>query len=218
MRHVFLPVATVGFLFFGTTSAFAQDPKPADPPAAAPAAATAEKPKPAEEEDEFKHVTITANPLSLILTRIGLNVEYLPIKHHAIVLNPYFQVASAGTDDNKTSYTNFGAELGYHFYTGERGANGFFVGPSLLYMRSNVTDKATVAGQTAEASSNMDVYGAALDIGGQHVTKGGFTIGGGIGAMYLKASASGSANGQTSSTVKFDGVLPRFLLTVGYSF
>src|SRR5262245_54442581 len=109
MRHVVLPVATLGFFLFGTATAFADEAKPADPaaaaPAPAPAPASAEKPKPAEEEDEFKHVTITANPLSLILTRIGLNVEYLPIKHHAIVLNPYFQVASAGDESTvKTSY------------------------------------------------------------------------------------------------------------------
>jgi hypothetical protein len=133
------------------------------------------------------------------------------------VLNPYFQLASAGTDELKTSYTNYGAELGYHFYTGSRGANGFFVGPSLVFMQSNASTKSSVAGQTNEAKNSTLVYGAALDIGGQHVTKGGFTIGAGVGVMYLTASSSSSAN-QTSSTIKVSGVLPRFLFTVGYSF
>lgn len=47
------------------------------------------------------------------------------------------------------------------------------------------------------------------------MTKGGFTIGAGVGAQYLTASNTNTA---TSSTVKVSGVLPRFLLTVGYSF
>lgn len=63
----------------------------------------------------------------------------------------------------------------------------------------------------------MTIYGGALDLGGQHVTKGGFTIGAGAGVMYLTASNTGSAN-QTSSTIKISGVLPRFLFTIGYSF
>jgi hypothetical protein len=151
MRHVLLlSVASFGFVLFGLAgTALADDAKPGEPAAAAPETAApkpAEKPAPVEEEEELKHLTLTANPLSLILTRVGVNVEYLPIKHHAIVLNPYFQAASAGSDDNKTTYTNFGAELGYHFYTGDRGANGFFVGPSLLYQRTNATSKATVGG------------------------------------------------------------------------
>ena len=218
MRHAASSIAAFGLVLFGSVgSAFADD-KPADPPAT-PAAAAApvqkDKTPNGDEQEELKHVTITANPLSLLLTRIGVNVEYLPIKHHAIVLNPYFQSLSAGSDDTiKTSYTNFGAELGYHLYTGERGANGFFVGPSLLYTRANST---TTAPNTPSASSGTDIYGVALDLGGQHITKGGFTIGGGVGVMYLTSSSTASA-GQTSSTFKFSGVLPRLLLTVGYSF
>jgi hypothetical protein len=222
MRHAALFAAVLGTVLVGTAGTALADDKPAEtapasatPPTPSTPAPAAEKPKKEEDEEELKHLTLTANPLSLILGRIGINVEYLPIKHHAIVLNPYFQSISAGTDQDKTTYTNFGGELGYHFYTGERGANGFFVGPSLLYMRANASSTSNVAGVSSSASSNMDVYGAALDIGGQHITKGGFTIGGGAGVMYLTASSSSTA---TSSTFKVSGVLPRFLLTIGYSF
>src|SRR5687767_10081789 len=91
---------------FVTTSAFAQDATPTPAPAAAtpattPASPTAaapavpvqeDKPKPPPtDEDEFKPIALSANPLSLILTRIGVNVEWLPVTHHALVLNPYFQ-------------------------------------------------------------------------------------------------------------------------------
>jgi hypothetical protein len=43
----------------------------------------------------------------------------------------------------------------------------------------------------------------------------GFTIGAGAGAMYLASKGSAPA---TSTTTKFEGVLPRILFTLGYSF
>lgn len=194
-----------------------------DATAAAPSGgAPAEPDKPKreqEEEDDFKPFALTLNPLSLILTRIGLNAEYLPVKHHALTFNPYFQSVSvevgAGPAASKTSYTTFGAELGYRFYTGSRGANGFFLGPAVFVQ--NTSQEVTVSGGAAgaNASSSVLVYGALLDVGGQHVFKNGFTIGGGAGVMYLVASGT---TGASSDTVKLEGVLPRFLFTVGYSF
>jgi hypothetical protein len=167
-------------------------------------------------ESEFKSVSLTLNPLSLILTRIGVNVEYLPAPHHAIMLNPYGQFVSVGSDQLGTKYTNLGAELGYHFYTGSKGANGFFVGPSLVYMHSSAKTTGTSAGVTNSVEASISAYGVAVDLGGQHVFDNGFTIGGGAGVMYL--TAADTSNLQTSSTVKVSGVLPRFLFTVGYSF
>src|SRR5687768_6445797 len=87
---------------FVTANAFAQDPAPATPPATAAAqpapasaspTATNEKdtPKKDEDEEDLKRITLTANPLSLLLTRIGVNFEYMLAKHHALVANPYFQ-------------------------------------------------------------------------------------------------------------------------------
>ena len=200
------------------------DPTAAEPtaaPAVAPATpANADKPTAKDaDEDELKSITLTANPLSLILTRVGVNVEYLPVRHHAFVLNPYFQHASvevgAGTSKAETSYTTLGGELGYRFYTGNRGANGFFVGPSLFLQNTSSSTTSTAGTTTANADGSTLVYGAILDVGGQHVAKNGFTIGGGVGLMYLVAANAPSA---TSSTVKFEGVLPRFLFTIGYSF
>ena len=77
------------------------------------------------------------------------------------------------------------------------------------------TSTVVVNGARQEGSSNFLAYGAGLDLGGQHVFKNGFTMGAGVGAMYLAASSS---TGASSSTIKFDGVLPRLLFTAGYSF
>jgi hypothetical protein len=222
-------------LFALTSEAYAQDPAPASstpsttaqPPSAAASSSTSSASTPATPkegpdgrpvDDPFRSIALTANPLSLILGRIGINVEWLPATHHAIVLNPFGQFASAGEENSltgKTSYTNFGGELGYRFYTGSRGANGFFIGPFATILTANSTTTRTSTTGKVEASTNFLAYGGGLDLGGQHVFKNGFTIGGGAGLMYLTSSASGT---NSSSTIKFEGVLPRFLLTAGYSF
>lgn len=223
-----------GALVLGEGVAWAQDPAPATaqpapaatppPTAAAPAAPTAAAPAPKEDPDDrpaddpFRSIGLTANPLSLILLRIGLNIDYLPAPHHAITVNPFGQFISVGDKGSiggETSYTNIGGELGYRFYTGRRGANGFFVGPFFTLMNSSASTSVTLAGKTTESSASLLSYGGGVDLGGQHVFKSGFTIGGGAGVMYLKSSAT-AAN--TSTTVKFDGALPRFLFTIGYSF
>src|SRR5687768_9499913 len=98
MRHACISAAAMlsvaGVLLF-TTDARAQDPggTPSQPPPAAPPgppAAAAPDPnanalppvRPRErgdddEEDELKHFALSINPLSLILTRIGINFEYM---------------------------------------------------------------------------------------------------------------------------------------------
>lgn len=169
------------------------------------------------DEPRFRPLAITLNPMSLALGRFGVNVEYMLGTHHGVMLNPYGQFTSAESGNTKTSYKNFGAELGYHFYTGHKGANGFFIGPQLLYMHSSSETTASGAGVSVGGTSTFDAYGVAVDLGGQHVFDNGITVGGGVGLMYLKSSATADA-GATSSTLKFDGVLPRFLAMVGYSF
>src|SRR5262249_35846127 len=79
-----------------------EQPAPAAPaagPAVAPATGAPQKdaPKEDDEEDsEFKSFALTANPLSLALLRVGVNIEYLPAKHHGIMLNPYYWGVTAG--------------------------------------------------------------------------------------------------------------------------
>jgi len=196
----------------GGVAAAEQESPNSEPPAAP-------KQVPEKEKLPFKHYSITANPLSMIFTRVGANLEYMPAPHHGIMLYPsYFEWnfsfgfagASAGT-----KLKLYGIELGYHFYTGEKGPNGFFIGPSLILMRDKRTLTAShdsYGDESLEGTGNW--YGVALDFGGQHVFDGGFTIGGGLGAMRL------TRNGIENSgvTIKYTGVLPRFLFMIGYSF
>lgn len=196
----------------------------ADPAPGAPAAAAAPAPATPREsegdddhEEELKHFALTLNPLSLILTRVGINVEYMLARHHGIMVNPFFQSISADSGQLSTKYTNVGGELAYHFYTGNRGANGFFVGPFVTF----ISQSATSSGGGVSADASATIFGGGLDLGGQHVFRNGFTIGAGGGVMYLKQSAEATAtNGTLTSSgfAKFDGVFPRFLFTIGWSF
>lgn len=201
------------------TSGSASTPPPREPPRPrrAPPPVSDDDDRP--EDDPFRSIALTLNPLSLILLRVGLNIEYLPATHHAIIANPFGQFISVGDESlSKTSYSNFGGELGYRFYTGSRSANGFFIGPFFSIMSANTktTARNFLTGQSTEASVSFLAYGAGLDLGGQHVFKGGFVIGAGAGLQYWTSSVSTSVN--SSTTVKFDGVLPRILFTLGYAF
>ncbi len=179
----------------------------------APDVGAAAKPAAEPEERPHKPYTVLFNPLSAAVGRYSFDLIYLPVRHHAIVLNPFGQFISAETGGTKTSYSNYGAEIGYRLFTGSRGANGFFIGPFATYTAYNT--ETTVNG-VGSGSASFSAYGVGADLGGMHVFDFGLTIGGGVGVMYLRGS--GGEGTATSSTVKVEGVLPRFLLSIGYSF
>lgn len=233
--HVLAFAALATALVAFAPDALADDAAATDPPAPAPSEASTPAPAPTAEapaeasadvDDEgqpmpkLKRFAITANPLSIVVGRWSVNFEYLPARHHAIIVVPSLWTMSAtsnfGSDKTESSFRYLGGELGYHFYTGNRGANGFFVGPSLVYMNMKVTDTSTTSAGTTEASASSSLYGMALDIGGQHVAKNGFTIGGGAGLMWVKVQDD--TKGSSEPSVKVSGTLPRFLFTIGYSF
>lgn len=175
---------------------------------------------PPREEGErapaFKPISITLNPLGIgILQRYGANVEYMVAKHHGLWLYPFFSSFSVESSVNgvksSTDFTSYGGEIGYHFYTGSKGANGFFVGPTAGVF--SVSSKASGSGASESASSTAAHIG--VDLGGQHVFDNGITLGGGFGVMNFVASGKTNSD---SSTTSFKGTLPRFLFTVGYSF
>lgn len=167
------------------------------------------------EELPFKRYTLTANPLAVALLRFSVNAEIMLAKHHGLIVVPSFWSLPGIVEYNKNnSGYSIGAELGYHFYSGQQGANGFFAGPSFVYM----------------SHSGEHLMGLAVDIGGQYISKGGFTVGGGVGVMWLKALSPNEE--EPEPEVKRGGgplfeidinlslvpVWPRFLVTIGYSF
>lgn len=209
MKHTLTPALALAssFLFATTTAAAAPSPAGADK------AVTAETP--------VRHFTLTLNPLSLMRKTFGVNVEILPARHHAIEISPYLDLASrdvspvapATGEKRSLSKLSPGGEIGYRFYSGESGASGFFIGPSAVLMPfAYVKD-------TADGQGDIGSFyrvGGAVDLGGQLVTSGGFTFGGGVGAMYLPYKEPSDARKELISVTS--PILPRILLAAGWSF
>lgn len=169
----------------------------------------------------FRPFAVTLNPLSFIVGRFGANFEYLPVPHHALVVNPFLQHSSE-EGRGEATYLMGGAELGYRFYAGKKGASGLFLGLSMLYSKlhwfedSNARRPASERRDDTFLGRSEALYGVAGDLGGQHIASSGFTIGGGVGVMWLKLSDNPSPEGPSASDTSV--FLPRFLFSVGQSF
>jgi hypothetical protein len=204
-----------------TTETAGGPPPPVTTPA--PAAYGAPPADVAANEPDHKAMTATLNPLSFAIGRYGFDFQYLPVRHHAIVVNPFFSSVNAEFESTSTvngvttrttssqTFSGFGGELGYRFYTGDRGANGFFVGPSLLLGTYNAK------GATGDGVSFSSI-GFALDIGGQAVLGNGITIGGGFGMQRTSVNREFADLPLTAAVLAGGGWRPRFLLSLGYSF
>jgi len=192
---------------------------PADaPPAAAPPGAVLVPIAEAQPEPEPKHFNIMLNPLGFFIGRYSIQAEYLPLLHHAITLTPFYthapvKVTENGQEVDLGSLNGGGAELGYRFYTGKKGPNGFFVGPSFLFGSYS-------SSQTGAANQSFTSVGGAIDFGGQAVVGPGITIGGGFGIQYTKTSEDINTENLNlaSAIIAGGGTRPRFLFSVGYAF
>jgi len=228
------------------TDAHAQDtggtpnqPPPAAPPPVAPPATLATQPQgtpPPPDEDrrarkranddddddsDLKRISITANPLGLVISRYSITGEFLLARHHALNLSPFYTSVPVKVNDVEiSSFSGFGTELGYRFYTGSKGPNGFFVGPSFLF--SSYSQSATVVtGTTAKTGEqSFTSLGGAIDIGGQGVIGPGIVIGGGFGMQYTSNSVEINTNdfNLASAVIAGGGLRPRFLFSIGFAF
>jgi hypothetical protein len=178
---------------------------------------------PRESQDDTRlPVALTVNPLGLAIQRYGANVEVSPVPHHVFTGSLYGQSipvglvkALSGRDQiNEAGGTSLGGELGYRLYSGSIGADGLFVGGSfvslpLAYPRLD-------ANLRSADLVRFNAPGAAFDVGVQKVTESGFTIGGGVGVMYLAYSMP---EDNRRLPIGFEPhVLPRLLLAAGWSF
>ena len=208
-------------------------PPPAVPPAPITTQPQATQPPPAEDrrgrrrnadddddDEDLKRISITINPLGLVISRYSLTGEYLLARHHALNLSPFYTSVPVEVNGVELSkFSGFGAELGYRFYTGSKGPNGFFVGPSFLFSSYSSTGSGTAAQQAASEKS-FTALGGAIDIGGQGVIGPGIVIGGGFGMQYTSNSETFDTNNfnLASAIIAGGGLRPRFLFSFGFAF
>jgi hypothetical protein len=178
-----------------------------------------------EAAHEFRSISIEVNPLGLFIGHYSVNVEWMPAQHHALVANPHFDSVSAdvtiysGTEvvEVEDHFSGGGVELGYRFYTGRRGPNGFFVGPSLL-LAAYSASHSDITGSDAKTFTRV---GFAIDVGGQAVLSSGFVIGGGFGMQRTWVDGEDDYRGDlplSAEVLVGGGIRPRFLFAMGYAF
>ncbi len=216
-------VASIAAASLSSTARADEAPLPASPAPsisgeAAPSTAQQDRATGSDAIKPFKSFALEANPLAAAAGRYSIQAEWLPAVHHAIVVNPHFDHISptipvGNGASYSESFTGFGGELGYRYYTGTKGPNGLFIGPSVIAAHYSTS----VDGQSGGSFSS---YGAAIDIGGQAVIGPGIVIGGGFGLQYTKSTLDGSTDGLPllATAIAGEGVRPRFLFTIGYAF
>lgn len=182
-------------------------------------------PRAGDEPEGFKQLAVEFNPLSLIIGRYSAQVEYLPVLHHGFVLNPHYDsvsfeltVSAAGEEYTyEEGFSGFGGEIGYRYYTGRNGPNGFFIGPSFLVGRYS-----TKGSELEEwDQKSFTSLGWAVDLGGQGVIGPGIVLGIGVGMQQTKNSINADQFGELPLSAEIlvgSGVRPRFLLALGYAF
>lgn len=177
---------------------------------------------PATPKPEPKQFAFTFNPLNLYIDRYAFNFEYQPTLHHGLIVTPHFDhmnVDINGYDANNNSavfkdgFTGYGAELGYRFYSGEKGFNGFFVSPQLLLATYKTSGEGLVSGAKDVSFTS---YGWAVDLGGQ-AQIGSFIIGGGGGFQYTKVSRDFGDLPLAAAVIAGGGFRPRVLLNIGFA-
>ena len=135
---------------------------------------------------KYDPFAIEWSPLGLISGgRLSLNLEWAPVTHNVILVSPHLvhTTADIATDSNTTTeqaFTGFGGEIGYRYYTGRRGMNGVFLGPSVI---AGVYNAGLPDGD--QAFTNI---GVAADLGLQEIFWNHLVVGGGVGVEYLHVS------------------------------
>ena len=127
-------------------------------------------------DDHLRRVAINLNPAALLIGRFSADLQVIPFRHHAIVLTPFYTSWNAAVFTHQEFSNSVGAagfEAGYHFYGGDRGPNGFFLGPGLIYEHERIG-----------SGTNFDALGWFIDAGVQGVTDSGFMAGFGFGLQW----------------------------------
>ena len=162
------------------------------------------------------------NPLTLLVGKVSGNVVLVPVSHHALILTPFYVSATTApiyvfddsgnaTQTPQQRFRGWGGELGYRYYSGERGPRGWFAGPSLIlgWMTATAQDGTTLG--------YLD-YGLAADIGYQLLIDDDIALSLGAGLQYTRTSKGIPSQQFPADTYSNDLVRPRALLSLGWAF
>ena len=180
--------------------------------ASAPRPSFGQAPVDAEVRAPPKHVAIEWNPLAAFpLLRASANVEVLVAEHHALGGNLAYE--AFGSEVNGPI-----GEIGYRYYSGTGGLEGFFIGPSLI---GGVLSYKPYCYSTPPpcVHGTAVMTGVAVDAGFQTIFSNQFVLGVGGGVAYLHADRKINFDGENPAVVLLaTGFIPRILFSIGYAF
>jgi hypothetical protein len=225
LRYLAIASAAFSFVLMAPLGhAFAQ-PAPAPSESHPPATLALMPTPPYGIHNPLKRFAIELNPMAALIGRYSVQGEYLFAPHHALVVNPFFtyapiKITSQGQDIDGGSLVGFGTEVGYRFYSGDAGADGFFIGPSAIGAFYSQSAPTGVNGAAAATSDSFGSFGGALDLGAQKMFGPGVLVGAGFGLQYTKTTKSIATDNLNlaSAIIAGGGLRPRFLATVGFAF
>jgi hypothetical protein len=169
-----------------------------------------------DQPGSYRPFALEYNPVGLFVGgRVTVTAEWAPVTHHVIALSPYFvhtsaDVSTSGSTTTSQTVTGAGGELGYRYYTGHRGMNGVFVGPSLILGAYN-------AG-LPDGNQAFTNVGLAGDVGVKGILWDHLVVGGGLGIEYLSVSHDFHDLPTGPATVASSGIKPRMIIEAGYGF
>jgi hypothetical protein len=207
MKRVHLPVSLL--VIVGSAAAitmahvaFAEDPLASAAPAAV-------------------DVAVRDTPPPRRLLAIEWNPVIVPVDHHALVLSPFYVSTTTNPiyvfDDEGNStqlpsqtFSGFGGEIGYRYYSGLGGPRGFFAGPSLIL--AGMSAKA----QNGSTTGYLDI-GLAADVGYEFLVVDSVALSLGAGVQYATPTSSIPAQQFPADVYANGKVFPRALASIGWA-
>jgi hypothetical protein len=174
------------------------------------------------EGEPMKNLALEANPLAIAVGRFSLTLEFMVAPHNAIEITPYvyFAVPAANTEVDA-----YGGEIGYRYYTGRHGPEGWFLGGSLGFGAFEYQHIAPTVSRASDnvvldesVSTQYDQISAAIDAGYQvilqeHVVVG---VGAGVEYRYLTLYPGFQPYDHDSQWLAYgQGFRPRLLFSMG---
>ncbi len=140
------------------------------------------------EGEPMKTLALEANPLAIGVGRFSLTLEYMLAPHHAIEITPYIYFALPAANTEVDAY---GGEIGYRYYTGKHGPQGWFLGGSLAFGAFTYQHNAPTVNRASDGllldesvTTQYDQISAAIDAGYQMILQEHVVVGVGAGVEY----------------------------------
>jgi hypothetical protein len=197
-----------------------EPPPPAEPPLVEERLSPLiEPPAPPPPAPRFPQHFVFGNGLSLLLTRLSVGYEFLPVAHHAFGVNIHGQYGGGILSELagiRGAFVGVGGELGYRFYAWRGGPLGPFLG--LSFLSGYYHTQSSIFRIDPNAFRYVQ-YGPAADLGwAVRLDQKGTVLAVALGAQYTFVDVDPRTLNELTRLLVGDGPRPRGQIQVGKTF